>query len=286
MKTILKIIVPKAIKYRLLNFYGRILLKLVGPYSTAILARSDDFIYLTAVNDMSVGRSLRNSGEYSKEEVSRLKNILTSNSNVVVVGTHIGAIAIPLSRYVKKLICFEANPDTYPILQLNLLLNKCFNVVPNYVAIGEKDGEIEFVCSNTFSGGAKRKPVTNIKKYNWDNSKLVTVPLTTLDNNKNVEQLPLIDLLLMDIEGSEYYALKGSPKTLAKTKNLVMEFIPHHLKNVGNINVQELLEKIVPHFNYFKLSNSEEVFDISMASKLLTKMYNNDIGDPGILFIK
>ena len=106
------------------------------------------------------------------------------------------------------------------------------------------------------------------------------------DNNKHVEQLTQIDLLLMDIEGSEYYALKGSPKTLAKTKNLVMEFIPHHLKNVGNINVQELLETILPHFNSFKLTNTDEVFDISMASKLLTEMYNKNIGDPGILFIK
>ncbi|MGH7427267.1 MAG: hypothetical protein ACREJ4_02740, partial [Candidatus Methylomirabilaceae bacterium] len=52
----------------------------------------------------------------------------------------------------------------------------------------------------------------------------------------------------MDIEGSEYFALQGMQKILAHARVLVVEFLPHHLKNVSGVTVEQFLSVIPPHF--------------------------------------
>ena len=68
------------------------------------------------------------------------------------------------------------------------------------------------------------------------------------------------DLVFMDIEGSEYFALKGMQNTLRRTENLVVEFISHHLKNVANVSVSEFVSIIEPYFQYLYVPKLEQYF--------------------------
>ena len=94
------------------------------------------------------------------------------------------------------------------------------------------------------------------------------------------------DLVFMDIEGSEYFALKGMQNTLRRTENLVIEFISHHLKNVANISVSEFVSVIEPYFQFLYVPTLEEYFQHAEFEKALTNMYNRGIDDDGIVFSK
>ena len=71
-----------------------------------------------------------------------------------MVGAHIGTLVVPLARHAAHVMAIEANPDTFELLNLNLLLNGCANVEALQLAAGEREGEIEFVQNTSNSGGS------------------------------------------------------------------------------------------------------------------------------------
>jgi hypothetical protein len=75
----------------------------------------------------------------------------------------------------------------------------------------------------------------------------ITVSLDTLDRTIP-EDWPSIDLIVMDTEGSEVAAMRGAQMSLAKTKNLYVEFSPEQLREQGSSAIEfvDMVEK------YFK----------------------------------
>ena len=88
----------------------------------------------------------------------------------------------------------------------------------------------------------------------------------------------------MDIEGSEYFAMKGMEKILSNCKTLVVEFLPHHLKNVAGIDVDTFLSVLPGHFTAFELPDNKEKHNISEVKTILQNMYDSNIGEDGIIF--
>jgi len=257
--------------------------KLNGQYAQAILVKSGDMKFLVSPDDMVVGRYLRRFGKYGDDELSLLTSLITNNSCCLLVGTHVGAIALPISKIVKEACLVEANPHTFQLLQLNLLINNIDNCDVFNFAAGEANGEIRFVLSKVNSGGAKREPIVKEKMYYCDNPDTISVPLKILDD---VFLNRTFDLILMDIEGSEYFALKGMKRLLNGAQYLVMEFIPHHLDNVSGVTVEELVSLINDFFDYLFVPSLQVNARKEEFVGVLTRMYDAGLSDAGIVFSK
>lgn len=93
--------------------------------------------------DYGVGRKLRTTAKYGLGEIERLKPHITSDSRVLIVGAHIGTLAIPISKLCKDVVAIEANPATYDLL-INISLNSAFNCQAIKIAASDKDENIEF----------------------------------------------------------------------------------------------------------------------------------------------
>jgi FkbM family methyltransferase len=198
------------------------------------------------------------------------------------VGTHVGAIAIPVSKSVAKVMAVEANPDTFQLLEYNKRLNNCNNLELYELAAGEVNGEIEFLLNTANSGGSKRMPLVRKIKYFHDKPEVVKVKLKVLDEVLHES----VDLILMDIEGSEYFALKGMAKLLSSARHLIIEFIPDHLLNVSSVKPNEFLALIEPYFNYLYVPSLDTRVTKEGFSKQLNEMYAANISDNGIIFSK
>ena len=74
-------------------------------------------------HDDFVTKKLRETKNYSSGERHRYQVFLSLNSNVLWLGGHIGAHVVPLSKVVKSITAFEANPETYKFLEKNLYLD-------------------------------------------------------------------------------------------------------------------------------------------------------------------
>ena len=254
--------------------------KKLGQNIKAIITESENGLFAVDPEDLEVGQKLR-SGGFGVEEVERLKTFINKKSKVLIVGTHIGALAIPLSKHCREITAIEANPNTFELLEINLHLNHAKNIIPHNIFANESHEKVEFLLNTVNSGGSKRKPKKSSFLYDFDNPEIIE-----LESHKLDDYLPDhdYDLVLLDIEGSEYFAMKGMKNILSNCKTLVVEFLPHHLKNVADIDVETFLSVLPGHFTKFNLPNNQQEHNISEVKAVLQKMYDANIGEDGIIF--
>ena len=262
----------------------------LGPYARAILFTTKNGSFLAPVDDIEVGKKIGKEGGYDLTELNEIEQMLGHSSVVYVIGTHIGLLLVPIAKKVKMVVGYEANPQTYELLQMNIGLNKLENVKLFNYAVGDKDGEVQFYLNLANSGGSKIKPKKDQFIYNFDKPETITVKMKTVDEHVKSETLPQADMIIMDIEGAEYLALKGMQRSLAASNSLYVEFIPHHLQNVADVNATDFFKLIVPHYTNAKFMRRPQLIfnlkaDPSSFNATVEQMMK-DQKDDNILFYK
>jgi len=169
------------------------------------------------------------------------------------------------------------------LLKMNLALNGCANVTATQIAASDRKGELEFVMNRANSGGSKRMPLVRDYKYFYDQPGIVKVQADRLDDVLADEEFQLI---VMDIEGSEYFALQGMQRLVSGAEHLVVEFLPHHLRNVARVSVREFLGLIQPHFDTLTIPSRDVTVARPQFLRTLEDMYQRDEGDDGLVFSK
>jgi FkbM family methyltransferase len=249
----------------------------------AFIAKTKYGLFAVDPEDCGFGLHLLRQSSYGKVEIENLKQYIKSESAVLIVGAHIGYLAIPLSKCCKKVVAIEANPITYKLLTINISLNGVSNCQAINIAANDKCESIDFLLSRANTGGSKRVPIIKDYIYYYDKPQTVSVSAVSLDDYLNEKGF---DLIIMDIEGSEYFALKGMQEILEKSKVLVVEFLPHHLRNVGGVSVEEFLAVIESHFSTLIIPSKQLKVDKLKFKESLKEMYDKDLGDEGLIFEK
>lgn len=262
---------------------GSLTKRMLGTHVSALLVDTDLGVFAVDPEDFGVGRKLRVDGAWGVDEIERISSHTGPDANVLVVGAHVGTLAIPLARMSKSVVAIEANPRTYRLLRRNLLLNEVRNCVALNIAASDKEGEISFLLSRSNSGGSKRTPKHPKFIYYHDRPEEILVPGNALDHVLEAKQF---DVVVMDIEGSEYFALKGMQAILGGCKLLVVEFVPHHLRNVASVSVAEFLAEIEPHFEFLTIPTTGQRIPRSQFLPYLSAMFDHDQVDDGIMFEK
>jgi FkbM family methyltransferase len=217
---------------------GRWRAKSLGEHAIAILADTKNGRLCVQAEDFNVSRSLLANGEYDWPQITWLKQLLDAKSRVVFAGAHIGAVLIPLARIsgTRSIVAYEPSPCNFRLLTLNLALNGIEGVVPINTAVGDRAGEIQFTENSINTGNSRVAPADGE----------ITVNLETLDRTIPADWA-FIDLIVMDTEGSEVAAMRGAQASLARTKNLYVEFSPEQLREQGS-SVAEFVATVEKHF--------------------------------------
>lgn len=254
--------------------------RLTGDESK-LTVESKNGIFVTDPADLEVGAKLRTKGEYGTEEIARLSQLIDNNSSILIVGAHIGALAIPLAKQCLQVIAIEANPNNFALLQTNIKLNNLTNIIAHNIAASTKSETIKFQLNTVNSGGSKRVPVNNHYMYTYDNPKVIDVDAYSLDEYLDHDEF---DLVLIDIEGSEYFAMEGMSNILSKTKNLVVEFLPHHITNVAGVKLSDFLGNVPKHLTKVTIPSKKSTHPIDVGIITLNQMFDLGQGDDGIIF--
>ncbi len=255
----------------------------LGKGVKSVIVDSKNGILAVDPRDLEVGLKLRNNGGYGLDEITRINELITTKSNILVVGAHIGSLVIPIAKNCKKVVAIEANPNNFNLLKTNLHLNNSENVTAHNIAASSKQEKIKFQMNVVNSGGSKRLPKNNEYMYRYDNPEVIEVQAHSLDEYLDENNF---DLVLIDIEGSEYFAMQGMEKILSNCNTLIVEFLPHHLKNVADVTVEQFLSLIPKQFTKLTIPSKEETHPIDIGGVVLQQMYNNKEGDDGIIFAK
>jgi len=260
---------------KLKSVFSHLRKSVIGSYVTAVLCETEQGKFLVDASDMSVGRKLSYKGEYDLAEINFLNQFINADSSVLIIGTHVGSLLVPIARKVRKVVGYEANPKTFFFLRTNIVLNFIENTILNNLAVGDRDGQIEFYANTINSGGSKIKPKKESHLYNYDRPDVITVPMVSLDNHLE-DSNNQFDLIIMDIEGAEYFALKGMQNILANTQYLYIEYVPHHLENVANVTNDEFLLLITPYFKSLRIFGEDKYYEVSESKRLLDILKSNN----------
>lgn len=244
------------------------------------LYRTGQGLFCVDPEEQFVAKSLIETGAYGTEQLRQLDMFCNKESSVLLLGAHLGAIAVPLSKLVKNLTVFEANPRTFELLETNLKLNDCANVEAFKLAANDTGGQLKFVLNTINSGGSKRYPVHQDEAYFYDNPDVVMVQAVRLDDFLKGKQY---DVIFMDIEGSEYFAMRGMPQLMAMAGIVFMEFLPHHLSRVAGVTIDQFLECLAG-FETMITPTLPAAYHGTDVERVLKAMFEAGAGDEGLIF--
>lgn len=200
---------------------GRWREKALLRHGVAIVAETKNGLLAVQPGDFNVSRELLRHGEYDWPSIRWLRSLLRPKARLVFAGAHIGAILVPLVSACaeSKALAFEPSPRNFQLLSMNLALNGLASVTARNVAIGEFKGQIAFTENHINTGNSR------IARDGGE----ITVEVDTLDDAVPKEWDD-IDLIVMDIEGSEVAAMRGAHRVLSATRYLYVEFAPEQLR--------------------------------------------------------
>jgi len=158
-------------------------------------------------------------GTYECEKTKLFARHAKPGQTVYDVGANVGYYTLIASRVLGptgQVVAFEPSPRNLGFLRRHLGLNHNTNVKVLDVAISDSEGVTRFLVGND----------PRVSKITATGD--ITVRTTTLD--RLMGELPLPDLIEMDIEGAEYSALCGAEQLLRKSSPVI--FLSTHGRDV------------------------------------------------------
>lgn len=217
---------------------GRWRARSLAAHGIAIVAQTKNGLLAVQPGDFNVSRELLSRGEYDWQPITWLTKLVNADSHLIFAGAHIGAVLIPIVRDsgAREILAFEPSPRNYQLLSMNLCLNKLQGVVARNVALGRQPGRLGFTENSINTGNSR------IAEAGGE----IVVEVETLDRCVPPDW-DVVDLMVMDIEGSEVAAMRGAHAVLAKTRCLYVEFAPWQLREQRS-SVSEFLELTSRYF--------------------------------------
>jgi len=166
-------------------------------------------------------------GAYERKITQTFLAIVKEDDIVFDIGAWIGYYVLLGAKKAKHVIAIEAHSMNCQRIRRNLELNGFSNVTVINVAAGDKSS-----YANVIEGpGSSMHKVCEVS---WGKSDK-TIKIETLDNIISNLKITEINVLIMDIEGYEYFALKGLGNSLQThlIKNIICEIHPSILIEYG-----------------------------------------------------
>jgi FkbM family methyltransferase len=188
------------------------------------------------------------------------------------IGSHIGTIALPVSKKIKRVSCVEAYKPTYDHLIENIKLNKINNIKSYNFAVGNSEEDIYFMGEDRICPIENKNRLKNnsggmhvFTQYEIDNKirssvlsdKKIKNKMHKLDNT----EIDDFDILLVDIEGCEYDFLLGAKEKIMKNKPvLIIEIWNNSKRKLENMTStrEEVIDLILSMGYTYKGSNGED----------------------------
>lgn len=186
------------------------------PLPRTITLRSGARIHFRAVDYIQL--MLYYFGTFEPHCLECLRRHVSRGATVIDVGANIGLFSIESSIAVGpagRVIAIEAAPPNLLALRENLRLNNLKNIEVVETGVSDAAGSARLTLPEGDNLGMFT--VAEI-----DGAVSYEIQLRTIDDLLDERQIGSVDLIKMDIEGSEFRALSGAKRTLEKYRPLLI----------------------------------------------------------------
>jgi FkbM family methyltransferase len=176
-------------------------------------------------------------GWYERHLTTLLPRLLPSNGVALDVGANAGAITLSMAHLAPagQVVAFEAAPPNADRLEANIARSGMRNVRVERVALYDRPCELSLSYMHEHSGGAS--------VADRGSTTAVRIPAITLDGWVRTNAIGRVDLVKIDVEGSEVRVLRGARETLRRFRpTLIVECNPVTLSQQDGATTDDLLD--------------------------------------------
>jgi len=210
---------------------------------------------------------------WEPRESEILKNLVKKGMKLVDIGANIGYYTLLFSKWVGEdgiVFSFEPESENFELLKKNININRAENVRCYQKAISSKNESRLLFLAPENKGDHKI-----IDLHESEISEKTMVECVTLDSSEASKHK--IDLIKMDIQGSEMLALNGMTETLEKNQDIIIltEIWPYGIEKSG-YSPTEFFDKLKKYGFEISVIGEKEVIPIERDFKLLTNYQPTD----------
>ncbi len=242
-----------------LKYFERLLRKFNLQKERFVKNLPDGLLMEVSAND-HIEKYLFWYGAYEKKEVTAMQTLLNADSVVVDIGANIGYYSLMAAKkaVTGHIYSFEPVTKNQEKLKRNISLNNLTVIHPIQAAISNFSGSITiYISADDNSGMSGLRTAENFS------GESETVKCLTLDEAVIEYKLPKIDLIKIDVEGSEITVLQGMTKTRAEQKPILLIEVSAATLSMYNEKIETIYDILFAD-RYF----AYEVIDINLLKKI------------------
>jgi FkbM family methyltransferase len=193
--------------------------------------------FLALRTDVGVADQLASTGMWEQGQIELFSRLVRSGETVLDVGANIGHHTVALSRMVGetgRVIAFEPQMQMFNLLNANIVLNRCRNVLPFKLAVGRRADRTKMraVSYDDFL------PFGSLGLQRPDNadSRGEDVEVILLDDFLPTFELDgsPVSLMKVDVQAHELYMFQGAVKQLRQAQpSISFEVSPFWMRKAG-----------------------------------------------------
>lgn len=168
--------------------------------------------------------------EHQERQAKKIVDLCGTRRVAVQAGAHLGHFARTFAKHFERVYTFEPDPQQYECALQNL--NKSRNVAITNCALGNGSGQVIFEHHPTHCGKSRIKPelpTTYETAYDFGYDAPRYVQMHALDHF----HIRYCDLLQLDVEGFELFALMGAQKLIEECQPVIVLEINECIKRHG-----------------------------------------------------
>lgn len=195
---------------------------------------------ITGYENDHITQEIISCGGFRRPEIGMILNFIEKDDVALDIGAHIGSFSIPMNQKIGKdgkLFAFEANPNTFDILQKNINANGMTAILFNK-GVAEQNGFL-YLRAKEFEN---REKIESEKNLNTGADYLTTsVPNNNSSSTVKVDLIKIDDVIKenvnfikVDVEGMELSVFRSATNVIDKSRPIIYsEYYEPYITRAG-----------------------------------------------------
>ena len=231
------------------------------PLSPIHISKTKHDLWMAVIRNDKVSEPIGRTGVWEEETTEYLIKNIRPGQTIIELGANIGYYTNLLAKLVGpsgRIYSYECNSEVAELNRLSLSMNHLESIVDlRECAVTDRSGQFNFSyypislsLKKKVNIGSSRLELGNIRS----GRSIKTVRTVALD--EDLPTLANVDWLRMDIEGSEFLALKGAERIIQSSPNIkiITEWALPNLQRMSNVTA--FLQNIYKRgFSFYSLES-------------------------------
>jgi FkbM family methyltransferase len=219
-------------------------------------------------------------GIYEEFETNLIKQEVKKGDVILDIGANIGYYTLIFAKLVGesgKVYAFEPDPTNFALLKKNIEANGYNNVVLIQKAVSNKSEKIKLYISKENRGDHRIYP-------SYESRQTVEIECVRIDDYN----IPKVDFIKMDIQGSELGAIQGMENLLNLNQplTLITELWPFAMKKFGT-DAREYINLLENHrFQYTEIDEKANLLKAITKEEILSKYTPDNHFDTNLFCVR